>query len=66
MIYNIFMAFATLPFADPAKGKDYEGMMRDLVLVGGGHAHVHVLASFGERPMPGVQVTLVARDVRTP
>jgi selenide,water dikinase len=40
--------------------------MRDLVLVGGGHAHVHVLASFGKRPMPGVQVTLVARDVRTP
>lgn len=40
--------------------------MQHLVLVGGGHAHVHVLASFGERPMAGVQVTLVARDVRTP
>src|SRR5258708_4749409 len=40
--------------------------MQHLVLVGGGHAHVHVLASFGKRPMPGVQVTLVARDVRTP
>jgi selenide, water dikinase len=40
--------------------------MRDLVLVGGGHAHVHVLTSFARRPMPGVQVTLVARDVATP
>jgi selenide, water dikinase len=38
----------------------------EIVLVGGGHAHVHVLKAFGERPLAGTRLTLVTRDAMTP
>jgi selenide,water dikinase len=34
--------------------------LKRLVLVGGGHAHVHVLADLAARPLSGVEVTLVS------
>jgi selenide,water dikinase len=41
-------------------------MDRNLVLVGGGHAHVQVIRAFAERPEPGLRVTLVTDRLLTP
>ncbi len=38
----------------------------DIVLLGGGHAHVAVLRMFGMKPEPGVRLTVVARETFTP
>ncbi len=41
-------------------------VLRDIVLVGGGHSHVMVLRMFAMRPLPGLRLTLICTDTDTP
>jgi len=39
---------------------------KDLVLVGGGHAHIQVMRRFGMKRLPGTRITVISRELHTP
>jgi len=43
-----------------------ETLVKELVLLGGGHSHVVVLKMLAMNPIPGLQVTLISPEYRTP
>ncbi len=41
-------------------------VLKDIVLLGGGHSHALLIRQWAMKPLPGVRLTLISRDVLTP
>ena len=46
--------------------KAAEPLVKHLVLIGGGHSHLAVVRSLGMRPVPGLMVTWISREILVP
>ena len=45
---------------------DAAPVLRDIVLIGGGHSHVGVIHMFAMNPLPGARLTVICTDTDTP